>query len=139
MPIDGLAFSSFNLYRNLTPEEITLQAEKVSKVQAETPIKQINKSNTKSEINSENKNDKNREDLQGRDTSDDDDNKNESEELLKNPENIQEYKMNFNKSTNSVELIDKKTGVIMKILSQNELVSLSRNKNSSGILVDREA
>ena len=137
MPLDGLSFSNSGLYKIVAPMEITTQVEKISKVQAETTIKKPEK---KERLTPDTERDKDQQkDLQGRNTDDESQEKEENTSYLENEAGVKKYKVTFNKYTDMVELVDNKTGVIVEKISPDDLLGLiSKAQKSSGILVDKE-
>jgi hypothetical protein len=134
MPLDGLSFSNSGLFKITTPTEVALQVEQAAKTEAETIIKKIEeKEKIKPDLEGE---DEEQQDLEGRDTQDETE-EDEKGEITK--EKIKKYKVKFNPLTDMVELIDKKTGLIIETISPEDLMNIiSKTVKPSGILVDRE-
>lgn len=133
MPLDGLSFSNSNYFRIATPGEIANQAEHLAQVQAETNIKKPEeKEGVKPDLE-ENYEDQ-EQDLQGRDSDEESDGS-----VFEDEEKIKKYKVKFNQISDMVELVDRKTGLVIETISPSDLLSLiSKSKGASGILVDKE-
>lgn len=134
MPLDGLSFSNSGMYKMTAPAEINDQVKQVSEVQAQIAIKKPEELD-KSKPDLENDSDR-QQDLQGRDSSDDEKKEDNTEENTSYADR-NKYKVKFNPITDMVELIDQQTGMIMETISSNDLVNLvSRSMSSSGVFVD---
>jgi uncharacterized FlaG/YvyC family protein len=135
MPLDGLSFSNSGMYKITVPMEVNDQVKQFSEVQAQTTIKKPEQAEKpKSDV--ENDNDQHKS-LEGRDTSED--NQEGQEETKENFTDRNKYRVKFNSSTDMVELIDQKTGLIIETISSNDLVNLiSKSMGSSGVLVDEK-
>lgn len=134
MPLDGLSLSSSGLFKIINPAEVALQAEQRAQTQAETVIKKLEEKE-KLDPDVEDQGGEEQRDLQGRESSDSE----EESEFLEKQEKIKKYKVKFNSFTDMVELVDQKTGTIVETISPDDLIGLiSKTVKPSGILVDRE-
>jgi uncharacterized FlaG/YvyC family protein len=137
MGLDGLSVSNLGLFKSVSPAEVMQEAAKLAQAQADQSIKKINESDSAA-LNPDKENKDEATNYEGRE------NKGENNEESNDNNNLQEekfkkYKVHFNRITDMVELIDNSTGRIMETIAPNDLVLLiSKSKNPSGILIDKE-
>lgn len=138
MPLDGLSSSNTGMYRFINPTENILQSEAIARQQSEEVVKKTEKSD-KSKNDTDKDSEDQKRDLQGRSQSDDEEYVDESSDFVHDGENIKKYKVNFNKSTEMIEFIDKNSGSIVETITPDDLLNImSKGSNSSGVLIDRE-
>ena len=143
MPLDGLSFSNAGMYKIPNPMEVAMLAEQSSQAQAEVAIKKTEKGehlkNNAQERNLEDKTN-----AEGRYTDDNENNQENNDQNTGSSDredeiNTLKYRVSFNQSTDSVELVDRLTGNIVETISPKDLINLiSKSKNASGILVDKQ-
>ncbi len=139
MGLDGLSVANLGLFRPTTPAEMANQAEQSSQAQAEIVIKKVAKTETDEVATEEQKADE-KSNYEGRDDEDKDQEDKEQEEMfLQEHLGIKKFKVKFNQSVDMVELIDRSSGLVIETITPADLINLiSKSKNPSGILVDRE-
>ena len=136
MGLDGLSVSNLGLYRPTSPSEVAFQAERTAQQQAEIVIKQVNEAE-KAELDITERDNDEKSNYEGREYEGNDDQQEALEDdVLKNNK---KFKVKFNHMNDMVELIDTQTGKVIETIKPEDLISLiSKTKDSSGILVDRE-
>lgn len=138
MPLDGLSFSNAEMYRAVTPLDISIQAENINHVNQETTIRKINEAD-KSNPDVESSDEDARNDLAGSYNDEEQDDNNEQKSFIDRKENVKKYKVKFNRQTEMVELVDIQKGVVVETITPDDLINIiSKSKDASGILVDRK-
>ncbi len=138
MPIEGVSFQNTG-FQGVSPAEATAQAEAASKVEAQKMIKEPGKGE-KTKADSEQEEDREG-DLQGRDTSDNEQEQeeNDPEKIKKRLQNTKKYNVRFNSSIEMVEMVDAATGNVVETIAPDDLINiLSNSKAFSGIFVDKQ-
>jgi len=141
MGLDGLSVSNLGLFKSVSPAEVMQEAAKLAQAQADQSIKKINESDSAA-LNPDKENKDEATNYEGRENSgknneEDNEENNNNNDLQENK--FKKYKVHFNRITDMVELIDNATGRIVETIAPNDLVSLiSKSKNPSGILIDKE-
>lgn len=140
MPLDGLSFTNAGIYKIPNAMEVEMLTQQSSQAQAEVAVKKTEKG----EQLKHNTNESDSEDetnAEGRYTDNNDESESQNNESFNSGDeiNILKYRVSFNQSTDSVELIDRITGNIAESISPKDLISLvSKSKGASGILVDKQ-
>lgn len=141
MPLDGLSFSNSGMYKIPNPMEAALLVEQSAQAQAEVAIKKTEKGEKlKNQTSEENLDEETN--AEGRYTDDNDNNDSNQNMESSDSEthvNMLKYRVSYNQATDSVELIDRKTGYMVESISPKDIMGLiSKSKGASGILVDKQ-
>lgn len=139
MSIDGLSMANVGIFRELNPADVAMAVTRSSEQKAETSIKDIEElekfkldsdEDSKEEQNSDSKYDA---------RSYDDTTEESDQEAVFDGKDIKRYKVKFNNDVDLIELVDIKTNKVIETITPGDLMKLlSKSKNPSGILVDRQ-